>query len=63
MDLPTVGSQTVEAAVAAGLAGIALHEGHVLVPEGEEMLKLAERHGLFVVTVPMPEAAAGGAEA
>ena len=43
----------------AGLAGIALHEGHVLMSDGQEMVELAERHGLFIVTVPMPAEDAG----
>ncbi|ESR23474.1 UDP-2,3-diacylglucosamine pyrophosphatase [Lutibaculum baratangense AMV1] len=60
MDLPTVGTRTVEAAVAAGLAGLALHADHVLMPDGQEMLDMATRQGLFVVTVDMPASAGPG---
>lgn len=55
MDLPTAGTRTVEAAIDAGLAGIALHEGHVLIPDGDDMLRRAAEAGLFVVSVEMPD--------
>lgn len=48
LDLPVAGVRTVEMAIAAGLAGIALEAGSVLVPEREEMCRLADEAGLFI---------------
>jgi UDP-2,3-diacylglucosamine hydrolase len=47
-DLPTIGPQTVEAAHASGLRGIAVEAWSTLVIEREEMTALADRLGLFV---------------
>ncbi len=47
-DLPTIGPQTVEAAHAAGLRGIAVEARSTLVVERAEMTALADRLGLFV---------------
>ena len=49
--LPTVGPTTVDAAVAAGLRGIAVEAGHTLVAEVDLLVRRAEQHGLFVVGV------------
>lgn len=51
VDMPTVGPRTVELAAEAGLAGIALAKGHVLLVEPQEMIALADRLGLFVVGI------------
>lgn len=48
VDLPTVGPETVRRAVSAGLAGIALVAGEVLIADRAEMLTLADEAGLFV---------------
>lgn len=48
-DLPTIGPLTVDAAHAAGLAGIGVEAGHSLVLDAEEVAARADRLGLFVV--------------
>ncbi len=50
-DLPAVGSDTVTAAVAAGLRGIALEAGATLVVDRPAMVRAADTAGLFVVGV------------
>lgn len=56
-DLPSIGPQTVEAAHAAGLAGIALEAGRSLILEGPETLARANALGLFIVGLPATELA------
>lgn len=52
LDLPTVGVATVEAAAAAGLAGIAVEAGSALVIDARAMAARADELGLFVVGLP-----------
>jgi UDP-2,3-diacylglucosamine hydrolase len=49
VDLPTAGLATVEAAAAAGLAGIALEAGNALLLDRDAAVAAADRLGLFVV--------------
>lgn len=49
VDLPTVGIQTIKKAVKSGLRGVALEAGRTLMLNREEMLKLAQDEGLFVL--------------
>jgi UDP-2,3-diacylglucosamine hydrolase len=51
VDLPTIGAATVAGAAAAGLAGIAVEAGGVLVIDRAAMRQAADRAGLFVVGV------------
>lgn len=48
-DLPTIGPSTVDAAHAAGLAGIGVEAGRSLVLDFGELVERADRLGLFVV--------------
>ncbi len=48
MDLPAIGSATVEAALRAGLAGIAVAAGRTLLIERDALLERADAAGLFV---------------
>jgi len=48
VDLPAVGPRTVEGAKAAGLSGIAVEAGKVLIAEREAMIAAADKAGLFV---------------
>ncbi len=48
VDLPTIGVSTVEAAAAAGLAGIAYEAGATLVVDREAVARAADRDGIFV---------------
>jgi len=51
-DLPTIGPRTVEGAVRAGLAGIAVAAGNTLLADPQAMIEMADRAGLFVIGVP-----------
>lgn len=48
IDMPVIGPRTVEFAAAAGLAGIAVMSGQVMIADQAEMVKLADRNKLFV---------------
>lgn len=50
-DLPTLGPQTVEGLVAAGLAGVAVVAGLSIVAEADRLAALADRHDVFVTGV------------
>lgn len=54
VDLPTIGSHTVELAAAAGLAGIAVEAGGVIVADREKLVALADKLGLFILGFPSP---------
>ncbi|AZO23764.1 DUF1009 domain-containing protein [Mesorhizobium sp. M1E.F.Ca.ET.045.02.1.1] len=58
-DLPSIGPQTVEAAHAAGLAGIAVEAGRSLILEGPTTLSRANALGLFIIGFPVAESADG----
>jgi DUF1009 family protein len=49
VDLPTIGPDTVAKADNAGLAGIAVAAGQVLMAERAATIEAANRHGLFLV--------------
>ncbi len=49
LDLPTIGSRTVQKAHEAGLKGIAVRAGETLVADIDEMIKAANEKGLFIV--------------
>lgn len=51
-DLPTTGLQTVEGAVAAGLAGVAAVAGYSIVADPQPMIEAADRAGVFVSGLP-----------
>lgn len=51
IDLPTVGLQTVKRAKESGLRGIAIHAGNGLIVDEAEVVRLADKEGLFVIGV------------
>ncbi len=51
VDLPTIGPQTVQAVKNAGFAGIAVQADAVLFSQAEQMIKLANQLGIFIVGV------------
>ena len=51
-DLPAVGVRTVEGAVAAGLAGVAISAGNAIVAEPQAMISAADAAGVFVTGLP-----------
>jgi DUF1009 family protein len=50
-DLPSIGASTIEGALAAGLAGIAVEAGRALVLERSEMIAQANDAGIFVTGI------------
>jgi DUF1009 family protein len=48
IDIPTIGPQTVRRATEAGLQGIAITVGEVIVADREETIALADANGLFI---------------
>jgi UDP-2,3-diacylglucosamine hydrolase len=48
VDLPTIGPETVERAARAGLAGIAVSAGRVLIADRAAVLGAADKHSLFL---------------
>ncbi|QCI68424.1 LpxI family protein [Phreatobacter stygius] len=59
IDMPAIGPATVEKAAAAGLRGIAVVAGSTLMVEPQEIVRLADKHDLFVVGVDAEERAHG----
>ncbi|MDP6175104.1 MAG: UDP-2,3-diacylglucosamine diphosphatase LpxI, partial [Rhodospirillales bacterium] len=55
LDLPAIGPATVEHAVQAGLAGIAVEAGGTLLIDRDTLIEAADAAGLFVVGIG-PEA-------
>ena len=51
IDLPTIGTKTIENLYAAGLRGVAIHAGNALVVNEEEVIKLADKYGIFVMGI------------
>lgn len=51
VDMPAIGPRTIEFAARAGLAGIAVASGRVMIANQAEMIALADRHELFVAGV------------
>jgi UDP-2,3-diacylglucosamine hydrolase len=51
-DLPTIGPRTVEGAVTAKLAGVAVVAGNTLVAEPQAMIETADAAGLFIAGIP-----------
>lgn len=51
LDLPTIGSNTVKLCAQTGYAGIAVEAGSSLIADEDEVRRLADAHGLFVVGI------------
>jgi DUF1009 family protein len=54
IDMPTIGPRTVDGAVAAGLAGIAMEAGRVMIVDRGETIRRADAAGIFVVGETLP---------
>ena len=59
IDLPTIGPNTVLQSAAAGLAGIAVAAGHVLIADRDATIAAADREGLFLLGVTLPKRKTG----
>ncbi len=51
IDLPTIGTRSVLRAKESGLRGIAVHAGNGLIVDEAEMIKTADKEGLFIIGV------------
>jgi UDP-2,3-diacylglucosamine hydrolase len=51
-DLPTIGPRTIDAAIKAQLAGVAIVAGNTIVVEPQAMIEAADAAGLFVTGLP-----------
>jgi len=60
VDLPTIGTRTVENASAAGLRGIAVEAGATLIVDEADTIKTANRAGLFLIGINPATFAASG---
>ncbi len=60
VDMPAIGPRTVEFAAAAGLAGVAVEAGSVLVLGREEAVRAADARGLALEGLPRPTEAVAG---
>ena len=49
VDMPTIGVRTIRAAAAAGLAGIAVEAGRVMIVDRTAVIELADKEGLFII--------------
>ncbi len=54
VDMPVIGPRTVELAAAAGLAGIAVALGKVMIADQADMVSLADSHHIFVTGTQLP---------
>ena len=51
IDLPTIGTRTIEALHQAGMRGIAIHAGNALMVNEPEVLDLADKYGMFIMGI------------
>lgn len=51
LDLPTIGTQTIENAHQSGFRGLAVHAGNALIVDEQAVLKLAEKYKMFLVGI------------
>lgn len=51
IDLPTIGSRSVERAHETGLNGIVVHAGNGLIVDEKETIRLADKYGMFIIGV------------
>jgi hypothetical protein len=58
VDLPSIGPETVRRVAEARLTGIAVAAGDVMIAEREEVIRLANRLGIFVIGISPPSSGA-----
>lgn len=51
IDLPTIGTRTIERAYETGLRGIVVHSGNGLIVDEADVIKLANKYGIFIMGV------------
>jgi hypothetical protein len=57
IDLPTIGTKTIENLHQAGMRGLAVHAGNALIVDEENVIKLADKYGIFIIGVTPEEIA------
>lgn len=55
IDLPTIGSKTIERAHESGLKGVVVHAGNGLIVNQKETIELADNYGMFIIGVTPDE--------
>lgn len=48
IDLPTIGTKTIESLHRAGMRGLAIHAGNALMVNEDEVIELADKYGMFI---------------
>lgn len=51
IDLPTIGTKTIENLHRSGMRGIAVHAGNALIVDEREVIKLADKYNMFVIGI------------
>ena len=51
IDLPTIGTATIENLHQNGMRGIAVHAGNALIVDEENVIKLADKYGMFITGI------------
>ena len=51
IDLPTIGTRTIENAHQSGFKGIVIHAGNTLIVNEPEVIKLADKYGMFIMGI------------
>ena len=51
IDLPTIGTRTIENAHQSGFKGIVIHAGNTLIVNEPEVIKLANKYGMFIIGI------------
>ncbi|MBE6452770.1 MAG: LpxI family protein [Alphaproteobacteria bacterium] len=55
IDLPTIGTRTIERAYETGLRGVVVHSGNSLIVDEDKVIKLADKYGIFIMGVTPDE--------
>ena len=55
IDLPTIGTKTIENMHNAGLRGVAVHAGNALIVNEKEVIDLADKYKMFIVGIEPTE--------
>ena len=55
IDLPTIGTKTVENLHSVGMRGIAIHAGNALIAEEEKVIALADKYSMFICGIEPKE--------
>ena len=51
IDLPTIGTKTIENLHSAGMRGVAVHAGNALIVDEQKVIELANKYKMFVIGI------------